>query len=81
MNPSLPQRIPLQRPSVREEEIEAVRAVFDSRWLGLGTLVFKNISGRDFSPLPSYRVFPLRLVIRRTTQVGFRVRNKGDAVF
>jgi perosamine synthetase len=39
MNSSQIQRIPLQRPSLGEEEIEAVRAVFDSRWLGLGSLV------------------------------------------
>ncbi len=33
------QRIPLQRPSLGDEELAAVKAVFDSRWLGLGPVV------------------------------------------
>jgi perosamine synthetase len=33
------QSIPLQRPSVGEEEIEAIRAVLDTGWLGLGPVV------------------------------------------
>jgi perosamine synthetase len=33
------QRIPLQRPSLGDEELQAVKAVFDSRWLGLGPVV------------------------------------------
>lgn len=33
------QRIPLQRPSLGDEELQAVKAVFDSRWLGLGSVV------------------------------------------
>jgi perosamine synthetase len=39
------QRIPLQRPSLGEEEIDAIRAVFDSRWLGLGPVV-KEFEGK-----------------------------------
>jgi dTDP-4-amino-4,6-dideoxygalactose transaminase len=31
--------IPLQRPSLGDEEVQAVKAVFDSRWLGLGSVV------------------------------------------
>jgi perosamine synthetase len=39
MDSSKRQRIPLQRPSLGEEEISAVRSVFDSRWLGFGAVV------------------------------------------
>ena len=39
MSSPQPQRIPLQRPSLGDEELQAVKAVFDSRWLGLGPVV------------------------------------------
>jgi perosamine synthetase len=39
MSSSERQRIPLQLPSLGEEEIEAIRSVFDSRWLGFGSVV------------------------------------------
>lgn len=39
MQGSRRQRIPLQLPSIGEEEVDAVRTVFNSRWLGLGSVV------------------------------------------
>ncbi|HVP37599.1 MAG TPA: DegT/DnrJ/EryC1/StrS family aminotransferase [Candidatus Saccharimonadales bacterium] len=39
MHSASSQHIPLQLPSLGEEEVDAVRAVFNSRWLGIGTVV------------------------------------------
>jgi 4-amino-4-deoxy-L-arabinose transferase-like glycosyltransferase len=44
-----------------------------------GILASRRISGEDFPRLPGYRAFHLHLILKKPTNIGFRVQNKGDA--